>query len=471
MTDIIESIRAIVGDIGLITGTDVGQRPASWGHSEGIEAKCIVRPADTAELSEVMKVCHRQQQTVVTHGGMTGLVQGGVSDKNDIVVSLERMRAIEHIDVANRSMTVQAGAILQQVHEAAEQEGMLFPLDLGARGSATIGGNISTNAGGNGVIRYGMAREQVLGLEAVLADGTIISSMNSVLKNNTGYDLKQLFIGSEGTLGIVTRAVLRLRPLPRGRNTALLALDDFSKVSQLLRSVEASLAGNLSAFEVMWNDFYRLIIGHSSKHGKPLADDHGFYVLLEASGSHPENDRSSFEHALEQAFDQGLVEDAVIAQNEQQRQDLWAIRDDIESLLHGLHPGITFDVSLNIADMDEYVKDVKQQLQARFPNARSVFFGHIGDGNIHPVMTVGSVDHATVLQVEEIVYGCLRSRQGIISAEHGIGLEKKPYLALCRSPAELALMQTLKRALDPDNLLNPGKIFDLPVETYGALQS
>lgn len=471
MTDIIESIRAIVGDIGLITGRDVSQRPASWGHSEGIQARCIVRPANTEELAEVMKTCHREQQAVVTHGGMTGLVQGGVSDSNDIIISLERMRAIEHIDVANRSMTVQAGAILQQVHEAAEQQGMLFPLDLGARGSATIGGNISTNAGGNGVIRYGMAREQVLGLEAVLADGTIISSMNSVLKNNTGYDLKQLFIGSEGTLGIITRAVLRLRPLPRSRNTALLALGDFSKVSELLSSVEKNLAGNLSAFEVMWNDFYQLVIGHSSKHGKPLADNHGFYVLLEASGAHPENDRSSFEEALEQAFNQGLVEDAVIAQNEQQRQDLWAIRDDIEALLHGLHPAITFDVSLNIADMDEYVKEVKQQLQARFPKAQSVFFGHIGDGNIHPVLTVGSLDHETVCQVEDIVYGSLRSRRGIISAEHGIGLEKKPYLSLCRSPAELALMQTLKRALDPNNLLNPGKIFDLPAEHSGALPS
>jgi FAD/FMN-containing dehydrogenase len=233
-------------------------------------------------------------------------------------------------------------------------------------------------------------------------------------------------------------------------------------VSQLLRTMEAELAGNLSAFEVMWNDFYRLIMGDGSKHGMPLADDHGFYVLLEASGAHPENDRSSFEHALEQAFDQELIADAVIAQNEQQRSDLWAIRDDIETLLTGLHPAITFDVSMNIGAMDEYVREVKGRLAERFPKAHSVFFGHIGDGNIHPVMTVGSSDHHSVRQVEEIVYGALRSREGIISAEHGIGLEKKPFLSLCRSPEELNLMHTLKRALDPDNLLNPGKIFDLP---------
>ncbi|HET6566018.1 MAG TPA: FAD-binding oxidoreductase [Xanthomonadales bacterium] len=461
MTDIIKAIRAIVGDTGLLTGPDVSTRPEAWGHSTGTQAACIVRPASTEELAAVMKACHQHKRTVVTHGGMTGLVMGGVSRPGDVVISLERMRAIEHIDVANRSMTVQAGAVLQQVHEAAEQHGLLFPVDLGARGSCTIGGNLSTNAGGNGVIRYGMTREQVLGLEAVLADGTIISSMNSVLKNNTGYDLKQLFIGSEGTLGIITRVVLRLRPLPRSRNTALLALRDFAAVSQLLRSMEAELAGNLSAFEVLWNDFYHLIVGDGSKHGLPLATDHAFYVLLEASGAHPENDRSSFEHALEQAFAQELVEDAVIAQNEQQRRELWAIRDDIEVLMTQFHPSITFDVSLNIAAMDDYVKEVKAGLANRFSNARSVFFGHIGDGNIHPVITVGSIDHDSVQQVEAIVYGALQSRQGIISAEHGIGLEKKPYLSLCRSAAELQLMHTLKRAMDPNNLLNPGKIFDL----------
>jgi FAD/FMN-containing dehydrogenase len=418
-----------------------------------------------------MKICHQHRQTVVTHGGMTGLVKGGVSDQNDIIISLERMRAIEHIDVTNRSMTVQAGAVLQQIHEAAEREGLLFPLDLGARGSATIGGNISTNAGGNGVIRYGMAREQVLGLEAVLADGTIISSMNSVLKNNTGYDLKQLFIGSEGTLGIITRAVLRLRPLPRNRNTALLALSDFSIVSRLLRSMEAELSGSLSAFEVMWNDFYRLVTGDGSKHGFPLSNEHGFYVLLEASGANSDNDRCNFEQALERAFDQQLIADAVIAQNDQQRQELWAIRDDIEAMMRELHPAMTFDVSMNIADMDAYVQEVKQKLAARFSQAKSVFFGHIGDGNIHPVLTIRSLEPEQVHQVEEIIYGCLRSRGGVISAEHGIGLEKKPYLALCRSPEELQLMHTLKRALDPHNLLNPGKIFDLPGKHPGSLES
>lgn len=468
MTHIIESLRKVVGDSGILTGSDVSNRLESWSGTRGCQALCIVRPVNTQQVSDVLKICYAANQPVVTHGGMTGLVRGGTATANDIVISLERMRSIESMDQQNRSMTVQAGATMQQVQEAAEQHQLLFPLDLGARGSATIGGNISTNAGGNGVIRYGMAREQVLGLEAVLADGTVISSMNHVLKNNTGYDLKQLFIGSEGTLGIVTRAILRLRPLPRTRNTALLALADFNKVIAFLQAMESSLAGSLSAFEVLWNDFYRLVVGNGEAHGQPLASDHAFYVLLEASGSNSDNDRRSFEQALELAFEQDLIVDAVIAQSDQQREELWAIRDDIGSLVKGLSPTLTFDVSMNISLMDEYVKDVKQQLAEHFPKARSVFFGHIGDGNIHPVMTVGSTDHAIVKQVEGIIYGCLRSRDGIISAEHGIGLEKKPYLHLCRSPAELNLMRTLKQALDPKNLLNPGKIFDLVEASPGA---
>jgi len=460
MTEIIESLRKVVGDSGILTGSDVSNRPEYWSASRGCQARCIVRPTDTKQVSDILKICHAASQPVVTQGGMTGLVKGGIATPDEIVISLERMRDIESIDQQNRSMTVQAGVTMQEVQEAAEQHGLLFPLDLGARGSATIGGNISTNAGGNGVIRYGMAREQVLGLEAVLADGTIISSMNNVLKNNTGYDLKQLFIGSEGTLGIVTRAVLRLRPLPRSRNTALLAVADFNKVIAFLQAMESSLAGSLCAFEVLWNDFYRLIIGNGEAHGEPLSTEHAFYVLLEASGSHGDNDRGGFEHALELAFEQDLVVDAVIAQSARQREDLWAIRDDIDRIIKLLSPTLTFDVSMNISLMDDYVREVKQKVAERFPQARSVFFGHIGDGNIHPVMTVGSSNHAIVEQVEEIVYGCLRSREGVISAEHGIGLEKKPYLHLCRSAAEMQLMRALKRTLDPGNLLNRGKIFD-----------
>jgi len=355
--------------------------------------------------------------------------------------------------------------LLQRVQEAAEDAGLLFPLDLGARGSATIGGNISTNAGGNSVIRYGMIRDQLLGVEAVLADGTIISSLKGVIKNNTGYDLKQLFIGSEGTLGIVTRAVLRLRPLPRSRNTALVAIDDFDHLGHFLRDMDSALGGTLSAFEVMWNDFYRLIVGDGDNHGQPLQSSHGFYVLIESTGGHEEADKSRFEGALEKALEQELMVDAVIAQSKQQREDLWAIRDDIEGLVKGLFPPITFDISLDIAQMDDYVEEVRQQLTERWPDSRMVVFGHLGDGNIHLVLTIGSLEENEVHAVETIVYEALGRRQGVISAEHGIGLEKREYLKHSRSTEEIALMKTIKQALDPKGILNPGKIFVQHEET------
>jgi len=354
---------------------------------------------------------------------------------------------------------VDAGVALQKVHDTAEAAGLLFPLDLGARGSCTIGGNISTNAGGNSVIRYGMIRDQILGVEAVLADGTIISSLNGVIKNNTGYDLKQLFIGSEGTLGIVTRAVLRLRSLPRSCNTALLAIENFELLGRFLSDVDSALGGTLSAFEVMWNDFYRLTIGDGSRHGQPLGSDHKFYVLIESTGGHEESDKVRFEGALEEAFESELIVDAVIAQSKQQREDLWAIRDDIEELTHKLMSPIVFDISLGIPQMDEYVDEVRQQITQRWPDSVMVVFGHLGDGNIHLVVTVGSREPGEVHAVETIVYEALGRRQGVISAEHGIGLEKREFLKYSRSADEITLMKTLKSALDPKGILNPGKIF------------
>jgi FAD/FMN-containing dehydrogenase len=401
----IESIEKIVGPGGILTGDDVAGRSDTWPPMGGCKARAIVRPASTDEVSKVLKLCHEHGQPVVTHGGLTGLVGGGMAAPNEIVLSLERMNRMEAVDTANRTVTVDAGVPLQTVQETAEEAGLLFPLDLGARGSATIGGTISTNAGGNGVIRYGMMREQLLGVEAVLADGTVISSLNNVIKNNTGYDLKQLFIGSEGTLGIVTRAVLRLRPLPRSNNTAFVAIENFDQLASFLQAMDSALGGTLSAFEVMWNDFYSLIIGDGKKHGTPLDTSHPFYVLLESSGGNPESDGERFEAALEEAFDQSLVADAVIAQSKQQRSDLWAIRDDVETLFGRLYPPIAFDISLSIKEMDAYVDTVRSTLTGRFPEGKMVSFGHLGDGNIHLVMGVGSQEPADVHAVEEIVYG------------------------------------------------------------------
>ena len=458
MNALIDSIRNIVGPEGLITGDDVAGRSDTWPPRGGCKAKCIVRPAGTLEVSEVLKLCHQAGQPVVTHGGLTGLVGGATAGPDDLVLSLERMNSVDPVDKVNRTVTVDAGVPLQKVHTAAEDAGLLFPLDLGARGSAMIGGNISTNAGGNSVIRYGMMREQVLGIEAVLADGTIISSMKDVIKNNTGYDLKQLFIGSEGTLGVVTRAVLRLRPAPRSQNTALVAVENFTKLGEFLLAMDAALGGTLSSFEVMWNDFYQLIVGNTDRHGQPLDSSHDFYVLLEATGGHLESDKTRFEGALEYAFEQGLAVDAVIAQSKQQRNDLWAIRDDVEGMIQALYPPMTFDISLSIRQMDDYVKEVRGQLTERWPQAQMVVFGHLGDGNIHLVLTVGSMDPQTVRAVEEIIYQALGRREGVISAEHGIGLDKRAYLHHSRSAEEIVLMKTIKASMDPKNILNPGKV-------------
>ncbi len=460
MSNIIDNIKEIVGSGGVLLGEDVASRSDTWPPMGGCQARAIIRPRSTAEVAAVLKLCHAAGQGVVTHGGLTGLVGGARAGKKDIVLSLERMKTIEAVDKVNRSVTVEAGVPLQKVHEAAGDAGLLFPLDLGARGSCTIGGNISTNAGGNSVIRYGMIRDQLLGVEAVLADGTIISSLSGVIKNNTGYDLKQLFIGSEGTLGIVTRAVLRLRPLPRSCNTALVAIENFARLGRFLGDMDSALGGTLSAFEVMWNDFYRLIIGDGSKHGQPLKSSHAFYVLLESTGGHGESDKARFDGALETALEGGLIVDAVISQSKQQSGNLWAIRDDIEGLNTMLNPPILFDISLGIPQMDDYVQEVRGQLSARWPDSQLVAFGHLGDGNIHLGITVGSRDPAEVHAVEAIVYEALGRRHGVISAEHGIGLDKREYLKHSRSPEEIALMKTLKRALDPKGILNPGKIFE-----------
>jgi FAD/FMN-containing dehydrogenase len=459
--DLLKQIRKLTGPGGLLVGDDVRKRPDNWISSDGCLARALVRPSGTDQVSSIMKLCHAAGQTVVAHGGVTGLAGGAIAGESDLVLSLERLSGIAAVDRSNSTVLVEAGAVLQSVQEAAEEAGLMFPLDLGARGSATIGGVISTNAGGNSVIRYGMMREQVLGVEAVLADGTVVSSLKPVIKNNTGYDLKQLFIGSEGTLGIITRAVLRLRPQPRSRNTALVALEEFDELGLFLRDVEAALGGTLSAFEVMWNDFYRLVVGDGEVHGQPLAGKHRFYVLLEATGGHEASDGHRFEDALHQAMGKGWVRDAVIAQSRRQRNALWAIRDDIDRMVNMLSPEVHFDVSLDFSRTEEFVEEVRAQLAERWPgSSRMVAFGHLGDGNIHLVMTTGSDSRNDLHEVERMVYESLARRQGVISAEHGIGLEKKAYLRHSRSAEEIRLMKTLKQALDPLGLLNPGKIFD-----------
>jgi FAD/FMN-containing dehydrogenase len=449
-------LRVIAGDNGVISGAAVSDRATGFSRA-GTLAQHLVRPRNTDQVSAVLKLAHAARQPVVTHGGRTGLVHGADSKADELILSLERMNAIEEIDPVQRIALVQAGVVLQQLQEAVEIHDLIFPLDLGARGSATIGGNLATNAGGNRVIRYGMMRAMVLGLEAVLADGTVVSSLNRMIKNNAAYDLKQIFIGSEGTLGVVTRVVLRLFERPRSQSVAFVAVDSFSALTALLKYIDRALGGGLSAFEVMWRDFYELVTTPPAKGTPPLTQKHPYYVLVESQGADAEHDAVRFEEALEQALESGLIADAAIAQSERERQALWALRDDVGQVGQFGTPFV-FDVSLPIAAMETYIDGVRAQILARWPESRCWVFGHLGDGNLHLVIRAGDAAGGARTTVEGIVYTPLQAVGGSVSAEHGIGLEKKPYLGLSRNADEIALMQSLKRTLDPLGILNPGKV-------------
>jgi len=459
MSKLLNDLVAIVGPEGVLRGEDVLQRSVDWFTGAPCRAKAIVRPRNTEQLSKVMALCYQANQPVVTHGGMTGIVHGGVATPEELVVSLELMNQIEEIDSLGATMLVQAGVTLQRVQEAAEEIDMQFPLDLGARGSCTIGGNIATNAGGIRVIRYGMMRQQVLGLEGVLSDGTVVSSLNKMLKNNAGYDLKQLFIGSEGTLGIVTRAVLRLQPYMPSEQTALVAVPSFEALTRLLSFVSRELANSLSAFEALWNNHYKLMTTESGKHSPLLADDSPFYAIIETLGLDEQRDADSFSQVLEKALENGLITDAVLASSSAQRQVIWGMREDIEILVKELKPMFSYDVSLPILHMEAYVKTLEENLNTRWPEVgRMVVFGHLGDGNLHIMITVRDESPQSRCQVEQMVYTPLKEYGGSISAEHGIGLEKRDYLSISRSSEEIALMKRIKIALDPKCLLNPGKV-------------
>ena len=455
MNDLVGRLGALLGDGAVLQGGEAQQTGLGWGRLGTPLA--VLRPKSTEQVSAAVRLCHDAHQPVVAWGGRTGLVEGTFAD-GAIALSLERMNGIEDIDVEGATMTVQAGCVLQKACEAADARGLFFPLDLGARGSATIGGNISTNAGGNRVIRYGMMRELVLGLEAVLANGTILSSLNHLIKNNAGYDLKQIFIGSEGTLGIVTRAVLRLRPKPASQNVALLAVDAFASLPRVLRNLERNLCGTLSAFEVMWKEFYQLVTAPPAKGLPPLPHGHPYYVLIEALGADQVDDGARFERVLAAELENGDIAHAILAKSKGECDRLWGLRDDVGQVARNA-PVFTFDVSLYIGDMESYVEEVREQIMARWPAATLMVFGHLGDGNLHLIPGVGDASNYARHAVEEIVYGALRKRDGSISAEHGIGLEKRAYLSYSRNPAEIALMRTLKQVLDRRNILNPGKIF------------
>jgi len=453
MSVLLEELAAVLGPSGVLTGPEAAEKAFTpWGPLGAPLA--VLRPACTQQVAAALVVAGRHGVPVSAWGGKTGLVEGTFAE-GILALSLERMSAVEDVDTQAATMTVQAGCVLEAACNAAEAAGLLLPLDMGSRGSATVGGAISTNAGGNRVLRFGMMRDMLLGVEAVLADGRVISAMRPLIKNNTGYDLKHVFCGSEGTLGIVTRAVLRLRPAPVSQSTALVALGDFESLPLLLRHVEAQLGGTLSAFEVMWPAFYELVTTPPAQGQPILPHGHAFYVLIEAMGSNIDDDDARFERVLGEAMEQGLVDDAVLAKSRAEAKRIWALRDDVGQMAR-LWPFFTFDVSLRIADMEAYIAEVRAALQARWPGSPLVVFGHLGDGNLHLVTGVG--DAGARHAVEEIVYGPLGRIGGSISAEHGIGLQKRAYLGYSRSPEELDVMRAMKRAFDPLGLLNPGKV-------------
>ena len=455
MSSLIETLHALLGDKGVLTGEALAEKLIPHG-----TPAALVRPQTTAELAQVVKLCQEAGQGIVPYGGLTGLVEATTSDQSEVAISLERMNQIEEIDVESRTMTVQAGVPLQVVQEEADKADLLFPLDIGARGSATIGGNVSTNAGGNRVIRYGMMRDQILGMEVVLADGTVVTSMNKIIKNNTGYDLKHLFVGAEGTLGIVTRIVLRLRPKPKSQQMAFVAVNTFSQVTRVLNLLDGALGGSLSAFEVLWKDYYKLVTSPPAEGRPPLAHDYEYYILVEALGGDSQSDEERFLSVLTQAMEEGTIIDAVVAQNQGERNAMWAIRDDVGQVAQNW-PIFTFDISVPLNNMESYLIALRAELDDRWQDNTCMVFGHLGDGNLHIIVGMGESSAEAKKAVEEVVYQGLPERGGSVSAEHGIGVQKKAYLGMSRNADEIALMQMMKTALDPKGILNPGKIFSV----------
>jgi FAD/FMN-containing dehydrogenase len=341
-----------------------------------------------------------------------------------------------------------------------DHAGLFFPVDIGARGNCQLGGIVSTNAGGSKVIRYGMTRESVLGLEAVLADGTVVSSMNRYLKNNSGFDLKQLFIGSEGVLGVITRVVFRLGTKATTHNVALIACDKFDDVVGVLRCANDVIPNTLTAFEVMWNEFYELAVQPRGRLTAPVEPGAKFYVIVESMGVDEEHDSKAFETLLEALAEQELLVDGTLAKSGKEIEQIWAIRDEVEPVIDG---ALNFDVSLKSADVGDYVAKVDAAIHERFADANVVGFGHLGDNNVHISVSMADRDEKKVHDVEEIVYGQLAAYDGAVSAEHGIGLTKREWLPISRTPAEIDLMVKLKSMLDPNNILNPGKVVSAKV--------
>lgn len=457
---VVARLIAELGDSIVEPADTLGERRfADWGQKPSGDVLALARPRTTQQLSRIMAICHEAAQRVVVQGGLTGLAAAGTALDDEIAISLERMRAIEETDTVSATMTVEAGCTLQAIQEAAVEAGYYLPLDLGARGTATIGGVLATNAGGNRVIKYGMAREHVLGIEAVLPDGRIISGLHKMLKNNSGYDLKNLLIGSEGTLGIITRVVLRLAAHPKAVSTAWCGLADFKAVTTLLRRAQAELPAGVSAFEVMWPSYVNFVSSNFPELRSPLTGSHAFHVLLESEGSDAEDQSERFETFLGEMFEAGLLEDAAIAMSEGDAIDFWNFRDAPGEFPRLIPDMIAFDISFAVSDLATAADMVSKGVAGMYPDALALVYGHLGDGNIHLICDVPGGTPADAEAVEGFVYDVVSKLNGSVSAEHGIGLKKKNVLSRCRSDNEIDTMRAIKNAIDPKNILGAGRLF------------
>ena len=473
MNDLITTLRGIVGAAQVLThedpATDLSAWEQDWRKRSRGRALAVVRPTHTAEVAAVVKACAASGASLVPQGGNTGLVVGAVPDGSgtQVVLSLSRMNAVRVIDGDNLTVTVEAGCVLQVLQEAAEKAGYLFPLSLAAEGSCTLGGNLATNAGGTQVVRYGNARDLCLGLEVVTAQGEVWHGLTGLRKDNTGYDLRDLFVGSEGTLGIITAATMKLYPLPAAQLTAWAAVPSLEAAVQLLGLAHRHLGAGLTGFEVMSQFALSLVAKHFPQQRVPLWADHPYCVLLENSDSESEDHaRGQFERLLETAFDHGVVNDAVVAESLQQAHALWHIRESIPLAQAEEGLNIKHDISIPVSKIPTFCAETDALLQREVPGVRLVNFGHLGDGNLHyNVQAPEGGDPATFLREQEervnhLVFDQVARFEGSISAEHGVGSLKVDKLPVYKDPVALAMMRSIKRALDPQNLMNPGRVLN-----------
>ena len=456
----IKSLTRIVGESNILhSGAEKERFTHIWKTDIPLEAKAVIFPSSTEEVSEIMKYCYSIKQEVIVHGGLTNLVGGTETESNQLVISLDKMNLIEEVDPQSKTITAQAGTILENMIDAAKEKNLLLPMSFGAKGSAHIGGVVSTNAGGLRVFRYGMTRQMVLGLEAVLPDGTIISSLKKIIKDNSGYDLKQLFIGSEGTLGIVTKVILRLSEAPTSRSSAIVGIDSYEQVIDLLKYLEKNLAGTLSGFELMWKNTYAAMTGDQSHLTAPISTEYNYYVFVESLGSQPKQDYERLENLIGNSLEMELIQDGVMMQSERELNSIWQIREDVSILAAQANFDQHFDISIPIPLIGELVDQAVKELN-KLPFVERIFtFGHVADGNIHFIIGKKENNPKIIEAINQVIYRPLKEVGGSVSAEHGIGIHKKAYLATSRSKEEIDMMKTLKLTFDPLNILNPGRIF------------